>query len=180
MTRIEHVKEILSVEWTTAEGKGEGTATRKMICVLLEVGKKENVGVGEQEENVDVVVDGVAFVTVGISKTPMAFWMRNLWRIWRVEWIRKDKLTNILDTKSMLVYTLYNKCRTDNFLDMSETLDNFLDIRIETLVDHLQDNQNKFKNMWDTKEMLDKDKFNKVRTTYRREFGIQKYLENFK
>ena len=81
MTRIEPVKEILCVEWTTAEGKGEGTATRKMICVLLEVGKKENVGVGEQEENVDVVVDGVVFVTAGISKTPMASWMRNLWRI---------------------------------------------------------------------------------------------------
>ena len=81
MTRIVPVLGVLSVEWTTAEGKGEGTATRKMICVLLEVGKKENVGVGEQDENADVVVDGVVFVTVGISKTPMASWMRNLWRI---------------------------------------------------------------------------------------------------
>ena len=137
MTQIEPVQEILSVEWTTAEGKVEGTATRKMICVLLEVGKKEDVGVGEQEENVDVVVDGVVFMTVGISRTPMAFWMRNLWRFSRV-YNRKNKLNNTLDTKGMLVYMLHNKYKTDNFLDMLEPLDN------------LQDNQDKLKSMWDT------------------------------
>ena len=153
MTRIEHVKEILSVEWTTAEGKGEGTATREMICVLLEVGKKENVGVGEQDENADVVVDGVVFMTVGILKTPMAFLMRNLWRLLRVYRIHKDKLINIMETKGMLVYILHNKSKTVNFLDMLETLDHLQDIREK--LDHFQDNQDKFKNILDTKEKLD-------------------------
>ena len=79
MTRIVPVLGVLCVEWTTAE---EGTVIGKMISVLLGERNEEIVGgKGEKEENVDVVVDGVVFVTAGISKTPMASWMRNLWRI---------------------------------------------------------------------------------------------------
>ena len=102
MTRIVPVLGVLCVEWTTAE---EATVIGKMISVLLGERNEEIVGgKGEEEENVDVVVDGVVFMTVGILKTPMASWMRNLWRFLRVYRIRKDKLTNILDTKGMLVY----------------------------------------------------------------------------
>ena len=79
MTRIVPVLGVLCVEWTTAE---EETVIGKMISVLLGERNEEIVGgKGEEEENVDVVVDGVVFVTAGILKTPMASWMRNLWRI---------------------------------------------------------------------------------------------------
>ena len=131
MTRIVPVLGVLCVEWTTAE---EATVIGKMISVLLGERNEEIVGgKGEEEENVDVVVDAVVFMTVGISKTPMAFLMRNLWRFSRV-YNRKNKLNNTLDTEGMLVYMLHNKYKTDNFLDMLEPLDN----------------QDKLKSMWDT------------------------------
>ena len=151
MTRIVPVLGVLCAEWTTAE---EGTVIGKMISVLLPERNEEIVGgKGEKEENVDVVVDGVVFMTVGILKTPMAFLMRNLWRLLRVYRIHKDKLINIMETKGMLVYILHNKSKTVNFLDMLETLDHLQDIREK--LDHFQDNQDKFKNILDTKEKLD-------------------------
>ena len=72
MTRIQPVKEIMCVEWTTATSTIHMDVIGRMICVLLGGGKMRTVGGSDYKEEIcaDVELEDIVEMTIGISMEP--------------------------------------------------------------------------------------------------------------